>query len=169
MRKRVRRSKYSYLDSVIRRDIFSIKKQVTRKDRILLDSGFYDTETWGGLRKCWKGYKIAKSEHDYKKMEHYARGIRKFERELKISVTDFPQFGLMGTKTPHEQDPENVFDYGFSCAQIEKERKEHEWQVEQEQKLDPYRIEPEPNSLKEQEEYYRQIRRYFMDPGSFAS
>jgi hypothetical protein len=62
----------------------------------LLYSGFYDTETWGALKKCWKGYKIAKSEGDYEKMEFYAKGVRKFERELNISVTDFPQFGLIG-------------------------------------------------------------------------
>ena len=35
----------------------------------------------GGLRKCWKGFKIAKSDGDIKKMEYYAKGIRKFQRE----------------------------------------------------------------------------------------
>lgn len=43
IRKRVKKSKYNYLDSIVRRDISSINKQVSRKDGILLDSGFYNT------------------------------------------------------------------------------------------------------------------------------
>ena len=41
-----------------------MNKQLSRRDAILLDSGYYDTETWGGLRKCWKGFKIAKVDGD---------------------------------------------------------------------------------------------------------
>jgi hypothetical protein len=41
-----------------------------------------------GVDFCWKGFKIAKSDGDTKKMEYYAKGIRKFQRELKISVSD---------------------------------------------------------------------------------
>jgi hypothetical protein len=77
-----------------------------RRDAILLDSGYYDTETWGGLRKCWKGFKIAKVDGDTKKMEYYAKGIRKFQRELKISVSEFPLFALLGQKMPEEPDSE---------------------------------------------------------------
>jgi hypothetical protein len=50
-------------------------------------------------------------------MEYYAKGIRKFQRGLKVSVADYPQFDLVGRKMPHEQDAENVFDYGNSYAQ----------------------------------------------------
>lgn len=163
------KNKYNYLDSIVRRDISSLNKQVSRKDGILLDSGFYNTEAWGALKKCWKGYKIAKSESDYKKMEYYARGIRKFQRELKVSVADFPQFDLVGRKMPHEQDAENVFDYGNSYAQVEKELEQYDLQVKQEQELNPYRIEPEENLPKEQEEHFRQIQWYYMAPGSFVS
>ena len=106
-------------------------------------------ETWGALKKCWKGIKIAKSESDYEKMEYYAKGIRKFERELNISVAEFSQFGLIGARTPYEQDPENVFDYGNSYAQVEKELEQYELQVKQEQELNPYRIEPEEKIKKE--------------------
>jgi hypothetical protein len=52
----------------IRGDFGSLKKQYSRRDKTLLDSGFYDTETWGGLKKCWKGYRIAKVDGDTKKM-----------------------------------------------------------------------------------------------------
>ena len=96
MKYRKNRSRHNSLESIIRRDYLSIKKLCTRKDRILLDSGYYDTETWGGLRKCWKGFRIAKVEGDIKKMEYYSKGIRKFQRELNISVSEFPQFGLVG-------------------------------------------------------------------------
>ena len=86
-----------------------MNKQLSRRDAILLDSGYYDTETWGGLRKCWKGFKIAKVDGDTKKMEYYAKGIRKFQRELKISVSEFPRFALLGQKMPEELDSENYW------------------------------------------------------------
>jgi hypothetical protein len=50
----------------------------------------------GGLRNCWEGYKIAKSDGDTKNMEYYAKGIRKFQRELKTSISEFLQFGPLG-------------------------------------------------------------------------
>jgi hypothetical protein len=62
------------------------------------------------VRKCWEGYKITKSEGDTKNVEYYAsaKGIRKFQRELKLSsVSEFLQFGLLGRKTPEELYSEN--------------------------------------------------------------
>jgi hypothetical protein len=44
---------------------------------------------------CWKGCKIAKTEWDAIEMKNYAKGIRKFQRELKISVSIFQQLGLI--------------------------------------------------------------------------
>jgi hypothetical protein len=117
----------------------------------LLDSGFCDTVTWGALKKSWKGYKIAKSEFDYKMMEYYAMGIRKFQRELNVSVTEFPQ------KMPHERDPENAF-YSYSYDQTQRELEDYELQLNQEQELDPYITEQEPNLLREQAEYNKRIR-----------
>lgn len=63
------------MDATAHGIVSSLKKQYTRRDKICLDSGYYDTETWGALKKCWRGYKIAKSESDYKNMEYYAKGI----------------------------------------------------------------------------------------------
>ncbi|MGC2670194.1 MAG: hypothetical protein WA220_13535 [Candidatus Nitrosopolaris sp.] len=40
-------------------------------------------------------------------MKYCAKGIRKFQRELKTSVSEFPQFGLLGRKMPEEFDSEN--------------------------------------------------------------
>src|SRR6266581_635332 len=82
MKIRKNRSKRNTLDSIIHDNFLNMNKQLSRSDAILLDSGYYDTETWGGLRKCWKGFKIAKVDGDTKKMEYYAKGIRKFQREL---------------------------------------------------------------------------------------
>ena len=164
MNYRKNRSRHNSLESIIRRDYLSIKKQCTRKDGILLDSGFYDTETWGGLRKCWKGYKIAKSEGDTKNMEYYAKGIRKFQRELKTSVSEFPQFGLLGRRMPQEFDSENYWPDSSSCAQTQKELEDYRLQELAE---DPFRIERESDLRKEQEEYFRRIRQGFVDPGSY--
>jgi hypothetical protein len=157
------RSKRNTLDSIIQRNFSNLNKQLRRRDGILLDSGFYDTETWGGLRKCWTGYKIAKSEDDAEDMEHYAKGIRKFQRELKISVSEFPQFGLLGRKMPDEVDPENYWPESNSCTQTQKELEDYRLQELAE---DPFRFQLEPDLREEQEEYFRRIRQEWMDPGS---
>jgi hypothetical protein len=158
VKKRYRRSSYNYLDNTVHGIVSSLKKQYNRRDKILLYSGLYDTETWGALKKCWKGYKIAKSEGDYEKMEYYAKGVRKFERELNISVTDFPQFGLIGPR---------MNDFCINpCEQTQRDPEDYELQSKQEQELDPYGIEPEPNLLKEQAEYYKRIHRELM--GDFS-
>jgi hypothetical protein len=111
----------------------------------------------GGLRKCWKGFRIAKVEGDTKKMEYYSNGIRKFQRELNI---EFPQFGLEVRKMPQELDSDSN-----SCAQTQKELEDHGLQELAE---DPFRIEREPDPRKEQEEYFRRIRQGFVDPGSYG-
>jgi hypothetical protein len=163
MKNRKNKSKHSSLDSIIHDNFLNMNKQLTRRDAILLDSGFYDTETWGGLRKCWKGYKIAKSDWDTKKMEYYAKGIRKFQRELKISVSEFPRFALLGRKMAEEPDSENYWPDSNSYAQTQKELEDYR---SQELAEDPYRIELEPDGTKEQEEYFRRIRQEWMEPGS---
>jgi hypothetical protein len=81
----------------------NLKKTSKRRDNVLLDSGHYSTQAWGALKKCWQGYKIAKWEWDTKKMEYYAKDIRKFQRELKKPVLDFPQLGLAGELTNEEE------------------------------------------------------------------
>ncbi|MDP9286737.1 MAG: hypothetical protein M3P08_00855 [Thermoproteota archaeon] len=115
------------------------------------------------MRKCWKGYKIAKSEGDTKNMDYYAKGIRKFQRELKTSVSEFPQFGLLGRKMPQEFDSENYLLDSSGCPLTQKELEDYRLQ---ELADDPFRIEREPDLRKEQEEYFRRIRQGFVDPGS---
>jgi hypothetical protein len=165
MKIRKNRSKRNTLDSIIHHNFLNLNKQLTRRDGILLDSGFYDTETRGGLRKCWKGFKIAKSDWDTKKMEYYAKGIRKFQRELKISVSEIPPFALLGRKMPEELESENHWPdtNSNSCSQTRKELEDYRLQELAE---DPYRIELEDDPTKEQEESFRRIRQEWMDPGS---
>lgn len=39
-------------------------------------------QTWEALRKCWRGYNIAKNDRDYDNMKKYAMRIRKLQWEL---------------------------------------------------------------------------------------
>ena len=51
-------------------------------------------ESWGALRKAWKGYRIAKVQKDDTKMTEYANKIRKIQGELNIAVASFPNLGI---------------------------------------------------------------------------
>lgn len=51
-------------------------------------------QSWGALRKAWKGYRIAKVQGDNGKMREYATKIRKIQGELRISVASFPNLGI---------------------------------------------------------------------------
>jgi len=43
---------------------------------------------WGGLRRAWRGFKIAKANRD-KKMREYAEAIHGFQEELGLKKTRF--------------------------------------------------------------------------------
>ena len=64
----------------------------------LLDSFFYDSQTWGALHKAWKGYVIAKNKHEYDRMEYYASVIQKLQSELGLRVSSFPDIGVSALK-----------------------------------------------------------------------
>lgn len=66
----------------------------SRKYSRILDSGFTEAVTWGGLKKAWIGFNIAKHNDEFDKLEHYAKVIQKLQRELGIKVTDFSNIGL---------------------------------------------------------------------------
>jgi hypothetical protein len=51
-------------------------------------------QSWGALRKAWKGYRIAKVQKDDTKMTEYATKIRKIQGELNIAVSSFPNLGI---------------------------------------------------------------------------
>jgi hypothetical protein len=64
----------------------------------LLDSFFYDSQTWGALHKAWKGYVIAKNKYEYDRMEYYASVIQKLQNELGLRVSSFHNIGLSSLK-----------------------------------------------------------------------
>jgi hypothetical protein len=64
----------------------------------LLDSFYYENETWGGLIKAWKGYIISKNKHEYDRLEYYAAVIQKLQNELGLRVSSFPDIGLSALK-----------------------------------------------------------------------
>jgi hypothetical protein len=59
-----------------------------------LEGTFSAGQSWGALRKAWKGYRIAKVQSDNAKMTEYATKIRKIQGELGISVATFPNLGI---------------------------------------------------------------------------
>lgn len=56
--------------------------------------GFSTGQSWGALRKAWKGYRIAKVQADNTRMTEYATKIRKIQGELGVSVSTFPNLGI---------------------------------------------------------------------------
>ena len=57
-------------------------------------SPFTVGQSWGALRKSWKGYRIAKVKANNEKMVEYANKIRKIQGELGIGVAVFPNLGI---------------------------------------------------------------------------
>jgi hypothetical protein len=68
--------------------IMSVRETVVPK------GNFTPGQSWGALRKAWKGYRIAKVQGDNAKMNEYATKIRKLQGELGISVASFPHLGI---------------------------------------------------------------------------
>ncbi|MDQ3869674.1 MAG: hypothetical protein M3250_08995 [Thermoproteota archaeon] len=58
------------------------------------ESSFSTGQSWGALRKAWKGYRIAKVQDDNAKMTEYATKIRKIQQELGVSRASFPHLGI---------------------------------------------------------------------------
>lgn len=63
---------------------------------LMLPCGFKTGETWGALRKCWKGYKRAHSDNDDFLMREYAGRIQTLEEQLGIPTASFPNLGMLG-------------------------------------------------------------------------
>jgi hypothetical protein len=50
---------------------------------------YFERRMYRGLKRAWIGFKIAKKEGNHDKMEYYAEGIQKFERQLRFPVSAF--------------------------------------------------------------------------------
>ncbi|MDR3782714.1 MAG: hypothetical protein P4K92_05365 [Candidatus Nitrosotalea sp.] len=51
-------------------------------------------QTWGALKKAWRGYKIAKVQSDNTRMSEYAKKIRTLQNDLGIKQAEFPELNL---------------------------------------------------------------------------
>jgi hypothetical protein len=69
------------------------KRGLKYRDHIL-PSGYFESQTWGALHKCWVGFVIAKEKMEGDKIDLYAKRIQNLERELGIEVTDFLDWGI---------------------------------------------------------------------------
>jgi hypothetical protein len=65
-----------------------------RYNEYMLPSGYYKSQTWRALHKCWLGFVIAKEKWEWDKIDLYARRIMRLERELGIEVTNFSNWGI---------------------------------------------------------------------------
>jgi len=81
--------------------------RVFHKHGTLLDSGWYDTQTWGALHKAWLGYVISKNKNEFDKQIQYAFIIQKLQKELDLEVSCFPQLGLYAIEDEVDDNSEN--------------------------------------------------------------
>ena len=65
---------------------------------------------------------------DTKNMEYYAKGIRKFQRELKDLHPRIPKIWSVGSKDAEEADSENYWPNNNSCAHTERELEDYRLQ-----------------------------------------
>jgi hypothetical protein len=51
----------------------------------MVESGYFENETWGALHKAWKGYAIAINKNEHQKIKRYARIIQELQHELRFT------------------------------------------------------------------------------------
>jgi hypothetical protein len=51
-------------------------------------------QSWGALKKAWRGYKVAKVQKNVADMKKYAERIRTLQSELGLIQAKFPELGL---------------------------------------------------------------------------
>ncbi|MDV3293265.1 MAG: hypothetical protein LYZ70_03250 [Nitrososphaerales archaeon] len=51
-------------------------------------------QTWGALKKAWRGYKVAKIQKNMEDMRKYAERIRTLQQELGLVQAKFPDLDL---------------------------------------------------------------------------
>ncbi len=78
----------------IQENEMTTSQPVNQVQATVSSQGFTVGQSWGALRKAWKGYRIAKVQNDDTKMTEYATKIRKIQGELNIAVSSFPNLGI---------------------------------------------------------------------------
>ena len=51
-------------------------------------------QTWGALKKAWRGYKVAKVQKNPGDMKKYAERVRTLQKELGIVQATFPELDI---------------------------------------------------------------------------
>jgi hypothetical protein len=75
-------------------DPFRYYKKGFRYGDYMLPSGYYVSQTYGALHKCWLGFVIAKEKEEWDKIDLYAIRIQKLQKELGLEITDFSDWGI---------------------------------------------------------------------------
>jgi hypothetical protein len=69
------------------------------------ESGYTVGQGYGGLYKAWMGFLINKYENNLQGMIHYAEGIRRMEKDMKLDINEFPE--LLQAASEYVNNPEN--------------------------------------------------------------
>jgi hypothetical protein len=101
-----------------RRSWDKTKYMAGRNKSQLLDSLYFENQTWGALHKAWKGYIIGKNKYEVDRMGYYAAVIQKLQRELGLQISIFPELNLVPLDSfdgntefmPEEISEEEAFD-----------------------------------------------------------
>lgn len=73
---------------------FAYYKRGRKYSDRMVPSGYFESQVWGALQKCWIGFVIAKEKGEMDNIEIYARRINKWQRDLGIQETDFSDWGI---------------------------------------------------------------------------
>lgn len=75
---------------------------VGRNRSRVLDSFYFENQTWGALHKAWKGYVIAKNKDEFERLEYYAEVIQKLQKELGLEISYFPDLGMIAENAAND-------------------------------------------------------------------
>ena len=94
----------------------SINEYRQRKDPpVLLPSGYYNTQGYACLKRCWIGFRISKAKGNREKMVWYAKGIQRVQRELGLVVSSFPDLFELGAAATSEEQKEQKENQSNHC------------------------------------------------------
>lgn len=88
----------------------------------ICESGYTKGQGWGGLYKSWQGFLINRNLDDREKMNYYAQGIRKIEKDMKIDLSKFPDLRMEALA--YATDPDNVEIIEEEAANLNKDSDE---------------------------------------------
>ena len=72
---------------------------------------YVERRIYRSLKRAWIGFKIAKQEGNQDKMKYYAEGIQKFQRQLRLSVSNFSD--ILKEETKDNQDSTKPIEGGI--------------------------------------------------------